>query len=400
MTKPLVRGIDVGTTKIVALVGEVDDQRGTVEILSVGEAPSNGLKRGVVVNREAAADSVAEAMDACEMGDEPVIVGIAGSHVSSFNTEVTLLNRSRNLTITDRFVRKLEAEARQVGIEEDEQVIHVVPRGYVLDGSEGVQQPVGMAGRKVTMRAHVVTGAISSIQNLLYAVEDCGARVSQVVLEPLASAEACLRAADRDAGVILMDVGGGTTDLAVFLKGALIHTDVIPIGGESFTSDVSYGLKIPYESAEKLKVRYGTVLSRIVDPVAAVGVNNRHYNAHFLSQILEYRAQEVLEYVSNSLKENRLRSQISGDTVLTGGGSLLDGMTELSEDVLGIPARTAAPQNTKGNSNALQKPQYATSVGLLNFAARQSEVKSKGKGARVNSFGSIVEAVRSWFRGV
>lgn len=400
MARKVIHGIDVGTTKIVALTGEVDDQRGSVEILSLGEATSHGLKRGVVVDRESAADSVAEAMNACGMGDVPVVVGVAGSHISSFNTEVTLLNRSRNLTVTERFVRRLEYEARQVPIDEDEQIIHVVPRGYVLDGAEGVQQPVGLAARKVTMRAHMVTGAISSIQNLLYAVEDCGAQVSQVVLEPLASAEACLRAADRDAGVILIDIGGGTTDMAVFLKGALVHTDVIPIGGESFTSDIAYGLKVPYEGAERLKVRYGTVLSRIVDPVAAVGLNKHHYNAHFLSQILEYRAQEVFEYVSNSLKENGLRSQISGDTVLTGGGSLLDGMTELSEDVLAVPARTAAPYNVKGNFNALRKPQYATSVGLLNFAARQGKAKSKGKGARINSFGNIVEAMKSWFRGV
>ena len=400
MARKVIHGIDVGTTKIVALTGEVDDQRGSVEILSFGEATSHGLKRGVVVDRESAADSVAEAMNACGMGDVPVVVGVAGGHISSFNTEVTLLNRSRNLTVTERFVRRLEYEARQVPIDEDEQIIHVVPRGYVLDGSEGVQQPVGLAARKVMMRAHIVTGAISSIQNLLYAVEDCGAQVSQVVLEPLASAEACLRAVDRDAGVILIDIGGGTTDMAVFLKGALVHTDVIPIGGESFTSDIAYGLKVHYEGAERLKVRYGTVLSRIVDPVAAVGLNKRHYNAHFLSQILEYRAQEVFEYVSNSLKENGLRSQISGDTVLTGGGSLLDGMTELSEDVLAVPARTAAPYNVKGDFNALRKPQYATSVGLLNFVARQGKAKSKSKGARISSFGSIVEAMKSWFRGV
>jgi cell division protein FtsA len=399
VAQSLVYGIDVGTTKIVALAGRVDDQRGLVEVLSFGEAPSHGLKRGVVVDREAAANSVAAAMDACGMGDEPVVVGIAGSHVSSFNTEVTLLNRSRNLTITDRFVHKLESEARQAGIHEDEQVIHVVPRGYVLDGSEGVQQPVGLAARKVTMRAHVVTGAISSIQNLLHAVEDCGAQVAQVVLEPLASAEACLQAADRDAGVTLIDIGGGTTDLAVFLKGALVHTAVIPIGGESFTSDVAYGLKVPYETAERLKVRYGTVLSRIVDPVAAVRVDRRHYNAHFLSQILEYRAQEVFEYAKDSLARNDLRNRVAGDTVLTGGGSLLDGMTELAEDILGVPARTAAPRNVKGDSNAIQKPQYSTSVGLLSFAAKRSKGKPKSKGATVNSFGSIVAAIRSWFRG-
>ncbi len=396
MAQSLVHAIDVGTTKIVALVGRVDHQRGSVEVLSMGEVPSYGLKRGVVVDREAAAESVGEAIEACGMGQEPVVVGIAGSHISSFNTEITLLNRSRNLTINERFLRKLEQEARQVSVDEDEQVIHVIPRGYVLDGSEGVQQPLGLAARKVTMRAHVVGGAISSIQNLLYAVEDCGVRVARVVLEPLASAEACLRAADRDAGVTLIDVGGGTTDLAVFLKGSLVHTDVIPIGGESFTSDVAYGFKIPYESAERLKVRYGTVLSRIVDSVAAVELHGRHYNAHFLSQILEYRANEVFDYVRDSLERNGLR-RLSGDAVVTGGGSLLDGMTDLSEDVLGVPARTAAPQYVKGNFNALQKPQYATSVGLLHFPTSVHKGKSKGKGARPSSFGSIVAAVKSWF---
>lgn len=396
MTQSLVHAIDVGTTKIVALVGRVDSQRGSVEVLSMGEAPSYGLKRGVVVDREAAADSIAEAIEVCGMGQEPVVVGIAGSHISSFNTEITLLNRSRNLTINERFLRKLEQEARQVSVGEDEQVIHVVPRGYALDGSEGVRQPIGLAARKVTMKAHVVSGAISSIQNLLYAVEDCGVRVARVVLEPLASAEACLRAADRDAGVTLIDVGGGTTDLAVFLRGSLVHTDVIPIGGESFTSDVAYGFKIPYESAERLKVRYGTVLSRIVDSVAAVELHGRHYNAHFLSQILEYRANEIFDYARESLEKNGLR-QLSGDAVVTGGGSLLDGMTDLSEDVLGVPARTASPQYVKGDFNALQKPQYATSIGLLHFPASVDKRKPQGKGARGSSFGNIVASVKSWF---
>ena len=178
VAQSLVYGIDVGTTKVVALAGRVDPRRGWVEVLSMGEAPSYGLKRGVVVDRKAAADSIAEAMEACGVRGGRVTVGIAGSHISSFNTEVTLLNRGRNLTVTDRFVRRLEQEARQLDLHEDERVIHVVPRGYVLDGSEGVKNPVGLAARKVTMRAHVVSGAVSSIQNLLRAVEDCGVKVS------------------------------------------------------------------------------------------------------------------------------------------------------------------------------------------------------------------------------
>lgn len=400
MAQPLVYGIDVGTTKIVAIAGRVNARRDAVEVVSIGEAPSRGLKRGVVVDRKAAADSVAEAVEACGLRGQRVSVGIAGSHISSFNTEVTLLNRGRNLTITERFARKLEQEAREVeDLQEDERVIHVVPRGYVLDGAEGVKRPVGLAARKVTMRAHVVSGAVSSIQNLLRAVEDAGVTVGRVVLEPLASAEACLTASDRDNGVMLLDVGGGTTDIATFLKGALTHTAVIPIGGESFTSDLSYGLKIPHADAEALKIKYGTVLSGAVDSVAAVPFGGTHYNASFMSQILEYRAREILDYTRESLNEARVRDQAPGGAVLTGGGSLLDGMPELAETVLGMRARTAAPTRIKGNNKPVLKPQYATAVGLLYFGAKNGHSGPKGKGGGASSISGIVSAVRSWFRG-
>jgi cell division protein FtsA len=395
----LVYGIDVGTTKIVALAGRVDPRRGWVEVLSMGEAPSYGLKRGVVVDRQAAAESIAEAVDACGVRGGPVTVGIAGSHITSFNKEATLLNRSRNLTVTDRFVRKLEQDARQLDLDEDEQVIHVVPRGYVLDGSEGVKSPVGLAGRKVTMRAHVVSGAVSSIQNLLRAVEDCGVKASRIVLEPLASAEACLLDADREAGVVLLDVGGGTTDIATFYRGALTHTAVIPIGGESFTSDLAYGLKIPEHKAEEIKVRYGTTLSSTIDSVAAVKLDGRHYNASFISQILEYRARELYDYVEDSLRGTRISDLIPSGVVLTGGGSLLDGMTDLAEETLGLRARTAVPRMVRGEVKPVQKPQYATSVGLLYFSARNDDPRPKGKGVGSGGFGNILEAVRGWFRG-
>ncbi len=365
----------------------------------MGEAPSYGLKRGVVVDRKAAADSIAEAVDACGVRGGPVTVGIAGSHISSFNQEVTLLNRSRNLTVTDRFVRRLEQEARQLDLHEDERVLHVVPRGYVLDGSEGVKNPAGLAARKVTMRAHVVSGAVSSIQNLMRAVEDCGVTASRIVLEPLASAEACLLDADREAGVVLLDIGGGTTDIATFYRGALTHTAVIPIGGESFTSDVAYGLKVPQHKAEELKLRYGTTLSDAVDSVAAVKLDDRHYNASFISQILEYRARELFDYVRDSLDQARMRDLVPGGVVLTGGGSLLDGMTELAEDALGMRARTAVPRRVRGEVKPVQKPQYATSVGLLYFSASNDDPTPEGKGAGTGSFGSIVEAVKGWFRG-
>jgi cell division protein FtsA len=401
VAQSLVYGIDVGTTKIVALAGRVDTRRGWAEVLSVGEASSHGLKRGVVVDRQAAAESVAAALEDCGLRGGQVVVGIAGSHISSFNTEVTLLNRSRNMTITQRIVKKLENEARELlDLDEDERVMHIIPRGYVLDGSEGVKNPVGLAARKVTMRAHVVSGAVSSIQNLLRIVEDCGVKASRVVLEPLASAEACLLDAERESGVVLIDIGGGTTDLAAFLRGALTHTAVVPIGGENFTADIAYGLEITPEKAEQLKLKYGTVLSNTVDPVAAVELDGRYYNANFISQILQYRAREVLEYVRDSLESANVRNMLPGGAILTGGGSLLDGMTDLAEDILGMRARAAVPRRVRGEVKPVQKPQYATSIGLLYFSAKNDHLRPKSKGAGVMSFGSIVETVRSWFKGV
>jgi len=396
----LVYGIDVGTTKIVAIAGRViDGRRGWVEVVSVGEAPSHGLRRGMVVHREAATESVAEAIEACggAMRGGPVSVGIAGGHISSYNTEVTLPNRSRDRIVTERLVGRLEAEARQAEIGEDESVIHVVPRSFVLDGAEGVRQPVGLAARKATMRAHVVSGAVSTIQNLLGVVEDCGVRVSRVVLEPLASSEACLLDEDRNLGVVLIDIGGGTTDIATFMRGSLTHTAVIPLGGESFSADVAYGLKISFEAADQLKLKYGTVISRDIDDVAAVSLGDKHYNARFISQILEYRAREVFEYARDSLDEAGVRNLLPGGAVLTGGGSLLEGMDELAEKILGMRTRIAIPRRVKGDSEPVRKPQYSTAVGLLYFSAKNDDLRPKSKGARDTSFGSIVTAVKEWF---
>ncbi len=399
MTK-LVYGIDVGTTKIVAIAGRViDGRRGWAEVVSVGEAPSHGLRRGMVVDREAATESVAEAIEACGgvMRGGPVSVGIAGGHISSYNTEVTRLNRSRDRMVTDRLVRRLEEEVRQAETGEEESVIHVVPRSFVLDGAEGVKQPVGLAARKATMRAHVVSGAVSTIQNLLGVVEDCGVRVSRMILEPLASSEACLLEEDRNSGVVLIDIGGGTTDIAAFIRGSLTHTAVVPLGGQSFSADVAYGLKIPFEAADQLKLKYGTVISREIDDVAAVKLGDKHYNARFLSQILEYRAREVFEYARDSLDEAGVRDLLLGGAVLTGGGSLLEGMDELAEKILGMRTRIAIPRRVRGDSEPVRKPQYSTAIGLLYFSAKNDDLRPKSKGARSTSFGSIVSAVKEWF---
>lgn len=392
-------GIDVGTTKVVAISGSVDEAGATPRVLSVGEAPSHGLRRGMVVDPDAAREAVSEALTACGAPKGPAVVGIAGGHISSFNVGATLNNRSRKNTITTGFVGRLKQEASKLDPGENNRIIHIVPRSFTLDGKNGIQEPVGMAARRVTMRAHVVAGAVPDIQSLLGVVEECGVEVSQVVLEPLASSAAVFRGGDLDPGVALVDMGGGTTDIASFSAGgALTHSAVVSLGGQSLSSDLAYGLKLSYNDAERLKVRYGSVLPAVVDEVATAELDGRHYSAHFMSQILEYRAREILEFAQHSLEEAGVRSGLS-ELVLTGGGALLDGMPELAEDITGLRTRLALPNPLPGEFKLVRQPQYSTAVGLLRYAANNPQSELNGEDARKGSFGSIVSTIKGWFRG-
>lgn len=392
-------GIDVGTTKVVAISGTVDEAGGILEVSSVGEAPSHGLRRGMVVDPASARQAVSEAIKACGPPRGPVAVGIAGGHISSFNVGATLSNRARNLSVTTDLIELLKQEAGRADPGANNRIIQVVPRSFTLDGEETGGTPWGLSARRVTMRAHVVAGAVADIQSLLGVVEDCGIKVSQVVLEPLASSAAVFEEGDLESGTALVDVGGGTTDIASFSPGgALTHTAVVSLGGQSMSSDLAYGLKLPYEDAERLKLCYGTVLPGAVDEVAAVELDGKHYSAHFMSQILEYRAREILEFARDSLQEASVRDELS-ELVLTGGGALLDGMPELAEDITGLRARVAFPTPLLGNSKLVRQPQYATAVGLMRYASDNTKPELKGESARGGSFGSIVSAIKGWFRG-
>lgn len=398
MARRGVYGIDVGTTKVVAISGAAAGA-GAPEVASVGEAPSHGLRRGLVVDPEMAREAVLEAISACGPPEGPVVVGIAGGHISSFNVGSTLTNRSRNQKITPDHLKSLETEAQNIEPGEGSRVIQVVPRSYTLDGEDGISSPVGMSARRVTMRAHVVAGAVSGIQSLLEVVEGCGVEVSRVVLEPLASSAAVFEDEELRSGAALVDVGGGTTDIASFSpEGALTHSAVVSLGGQSLTADLAYGLKLPYDDAERLKVRHGTVLPGVVDEVAAVELDGKHYSAHFASQVLEYRAREILEFARDSLEGARVREELS-ELALTGGGALLDGMPELAQDITGLKARVARPNPLPGNFKPVRKPQYSTAVGLLRYAADNTKLEQEVKGAGQSSFGSIVNAIKGWFRG-
>lgn len=399
MARYEVYGIDVGTTKVVAISGTVDEAGGLPEVASVGEAPSHGLRRGMVVDPDFARTSVREALLECGVPQCPVVVGIAGGHISSFNVGATITNRGRKPTVTTELVERLKQQASQVDPGENKLIIQVVPRSFTLDGEDGIGHPVGVSARRVTMRAHVVAGAVSDIQSLLGVVEECGVEVSRVLLEPLASSAAVFGEGDLESGAALVDMGGGTTDIASFSAGgALTHSAVVPLGGQILSSDLAYGLKLSYSGAERLKVRYGTVLPAAVDEVAAVELDGKHYSAHFMSQILEHRAREILEFARDSLQEARVREDLS-ELVLTGGGALLDGMPELAEDLTGLQTRVAFPNPLPGRFEPVHQPQYSTAVGLLRYAARNINPKLKDEGARNGSFGSIVSTIKGWFRG-
>lgn len=399
MTRYGIYGIDVGTTKVVAVSGFVSEAGGQPEIISVGEAPSHGLRRGMVVDADAARKSVSEAISACGKPGDPVVVGIAGGHITSFNAAATLKTRSPKNGVTPDLIQRLKTEAGKLNPGSGNRIIHVVPRGFTLDGEKKVQDPVGMSARRVTMRAHVVAGAVSDIQSLIGVVEDCGVEVAQVVLEPLASSAAVFREGDLESGVALVDIGGGTTDIASFSAGgALTHSAVVSLGGQSLSSDLAYGLKLPYNDAERLKVRYGSVLPDLVDEVATAELDGKNYSAHFMSQILDYRAREILEFARDSLYEEGVGDHLS-ELVLTGGGSLLDGMPELAEDITGLRSRLASPNPLPGEFKLVRHPQYSTAVGLLRYASKNSNVEVDSEGARKGGFGSIVSTIKSWFRG-
>ncbi|CAN5790702.1 cell division protein FtsA [soil metagenome] len=399
MTRYGIYGIDVGTTKVVAISGSVTEAGGQPEIISVGEAPSHGLRRGLVVDADAARKSVSEAIAACGAPSDPVVVGIAGGHITSFNAAATLKTRSPKSGIKPDFVQRLKNEAGNLDPGPNNRIIHVVPRGFTLDGEEGIQDPIGMHARRVTMRAHVVAGAVSDIQSLIGVVEDCGVQVSQVVLEPLASSAAVFKDGDLESGVALVDIGGGTTDIASFSAGgALTHSAVVALGGQSLSSDLAYGLKLPYDDAERLKVRHGSVLPALVDEVATAELDGKNYSAHFMSQVLEYRAREILEFARDSLDEAGVGDHLS-ELVLTGGGSLLAGMPELAEDITGLDARLASPNPLPGEFKLVRHPQYSTAVGLLRYASKNPNAKVNGEGARKGSFGSIVSTIKGWLRG-
>jgi cell division protein FtsA len=401
----LVVGLDLGTTKICAVVGEVTADG--IDIVGVGTYPSVGLRRGVVVHIDQTVNSIkravrdAELMAGCEISS--VFVGIAGTHVVSMNSHGVIAIKSREVTQND--VDRVLDAARAIAMPFDRQILHVLPQQYIVDDQEGIQDPLGMSGVRLEAKVHVVTGAISAVQNILRCCERAGLHVNEVVLESLASGEAVLDPEEKRLGVALVDLGGGTTDLAIFVDNAIRFTSVLALGGSNITSDISVGLRASVDEAEKVKRKYGCSSTTMVNPsdmieVASVGEQKRRQLARtILAEIIEARVEEILSLVDREIIRSGYAENIAAGVVLTGGVALLPGIREVAEQVFDMPVRIGVPQGLGGLADVVQNPMYSTAAGLLLHAQRHGP-SSMTLPKPPNVLARLLKSLFAWFKEI
>ncbi len=373
--------LDIGTTKICALVAEVGPPpENALRIVGVGTVPAKGIRKGVVVNVGEVTAAITEALHRAERtsGYEvaSAYVGLAGSHISALNSRgVIAISRG------DRGIRPVDVEraleaARAIDIPPNREILHIIPRDFTVDGDAGVRDPIGMQAYRLEVEAHIVTGSTPSIRNLVKCAQNAGIYIDALVLEPLASGESALTDIEREMGVALVDIGGGTTDIAIFIEGSIWHTVVLPTGGEQITNDIAVGLRTPFNVAEEIKIKYGHALSDLVMPeemvkVAAFGEDGQQQiPRRFLAEIIEARTEEILEMVLKEIKRSGYDGLLPAGVVLCGGTAELPGLRDLTRRVLSLPARIGEPQNLRGLVDTLQSPAFATSVGLLEWGVR------------------------------
>ena len=394
-TGELVAGLDIGTTKICAVIGEVFDDR--VDIIGVGTAPSSGMKRGVVVNIEATVkairDAVDEASDMAGCDIETVYVGIAGNHIKGFNSPGILA--INNQEIRERHIQEVIRAAQTVKISDNQQIIHVLPQEYMVDDHTGIQNPLGMTGVRLVTNVHIVTADNTALHNLVTSCNRAGLGVSEIVLESVASSYSVLGRDEMELGVALLDIGGGTTDLAIFCNGSIKHTWELALGGNNLTNDLSVGLRTPLPEAEQLKYLYGGALSSMIKEnliieVPTVGDRKpRKVSQRVMVEILEARIEEILQMVNKNICASGYRNRINSGMVLTGGTSLLANIIEMAEQIFDMPVRMACPQGIGGRVEDVRSPRCTTAVGLVMYGARAAAAPvSEGSGlvSRLKNF--------------
>jgi cell division protein FtsA len=401
--KNLVVALDIGTSKVACLVAELAPD-GALEVLGMGSHESKGLKKGVVVNIEATVAAIQRALEEAElMADckiSSAFVGIAGSHIRSFNSTGMVAVKDREVGALD--VDRAIETARAVNIPTDQQILHVLRQEFIIDGQEDVREPIGMSGVRLEVKVHIVTGAVSAAQNIIKCVRRCGIEVSDLILQPLASSRAVLSEDEKDLGVCLLDIGGGTTDIAVFTHGAIRHTAVVPIAGDQITNDVAMALRTPTADAEALKIRHGVALRQLADPnqmleVPGIGERGtRSLSRQTLAEVIEPRVEELYSLVQQVLRESGFEELLSSGVVLTGGSAVMRGMVELGEEIFHMPVRIGVPRYAGGLADVVRAPRYATAVGLLLEGVSQLQ---HGKLSRQSgSVRAVLERMREWFQ--
>jgi len=403
--KNMIVGLDIGTSKVVAIVGEISPE-GDIEIIGLGSHPSKGLKKGVVVNIESTVHSIqraveeAELMAGCQI--HSVYAGIAGSHIRSLNSHGIVAIRDKEVMPND--IERVIDAARAVAIPADQKILHILPQEFVIDDQDGIKEPVGMCGVRLEAKVHMVTGAVSAAQNIVKCVRRCGLEVDDIILEQLASSYSVLTEDEKDLGVCLVDIGGGTTDIAVFTEGAIRHTAVIPIAGDQVTNDIAVALRTPTQYAEDIKIKYACALTQLAASdenieVPSVGDRPpRRLARQTLAEVVEPRYEELLGLIQAELRRSGFEDLIAAGIVLTGGSSRIEGLVDLAEEVFHMPVRLGVPQKVVGLVDVVRNPIYATGVGLLLFGSQNRVQRAFeadfGRGAR-----GVWERMKSWFQG-
>ena len=399
-------GLDIGTSKVAAIIGEVgeDDQ---IEVIGVGLTPSKGLRKGVVVNLETTTAAIEKAVSDAEMmaGVEvgSVFVGVAGGHIRGINHHgVIMISNRKNRTITQADINRVVNQAQAIEIPIEREILEALPREFIVDDQRGIRDPVGMSGTRLEALIHIVTGAVTSVQNIVKAVNGAGLAVEDIVLQPMASSNAVLEQDEKDLGVILVDMGAGTTDVVIYVDGAIWHTGVVPIGGEQVTNDIAIGLRTPLPNAEELKISTGSALVAAVSDdtikVASVGGRQpRTITKRALAEIIEPRMGELLELVYREIQTSGYGDMAPAGVVVTGGAAMLEAMPELAEQIFDMPVRIGYPRQVRGLADKVKDPIYATGVGLILHGAKEHR---SGEGARrfikANHFNRILKRMKDW----
>lgn len=405
MEKNLIVGLDIGTSKVVAIVGEITPDN-EIEIIGLGTHPSRGLKKGVVINIESTVQSIqraveeAELMSGCQI--HSVYAGIAGSHVRSLNSHGIVAIRDKEVAQTD--IERVIDAARAVAIPADQKILHILPQEFIIDQQESIREPVGMSGVRLEAKVHMVTGAVSAAQNIIKCVRRCGLEVDDIILEQLASSHSVLTDDEKELGVCLVDIGGGTTDIAVFTEGAIRHTAVIPIAGDQVTNDIAVALRTPTQYAEEIKIKYACALTQLASAdetieVPSVGERpDRRLARQTLAEVVEPRYEELFTLIQAELRRSGFEDLCAAGIILTGGSSKMEGAVELAEEIFHMPVRLGSPQYVTGLVDVVRNPIHSTGVGLLLFGY-QNRAMRESESRMGNGFKSVWNRMKNWFQG-